>query len=67
MMGIKGQAAALRKQIEKLEWQIKNEVLTEKQIKKKEKQIKDLQDQIEALGAQLTSLKVTKMVMTTHQ
>ena len=48
MMDIEGQAVQLGKKIEKLDWQIKNDVSTEKQKEKKEKQIKELQDQIEA-------------------
>ena len=67
MMDIKGQAVVLRKKLEKLNWQLGNEVLTGKQTEKKEKEIKEIESQIEALGIQLTSLRVTKVVHTTHQ
>ena len=65
-MNIDKKAAKLCKRVEKLEWEIRNEVLSEKQIKKKEKQIKDIKEEIEAFQTQLMPLKVTKLVTKTH-
>ena len=46
-MDIEGQAAVLHKKIEKLEWEIGNEVLTKKQKDNKQDKIKQLKEQIE--------------------
>ena len=40
MMDIEGQAATLRKQIEKLDWQINNDMLTKKQKEKRRNRLK---------------------------
>ena len=66
-MDIDKQTARLRKNIEKLQWQIDNTVLSEDQIKEKEEQIAKLKTQIESFGGQLTPLQVTKAVITTLQ
>ena len=64
---MEAQAAALRKQIEKLEWEIRNEVLTQDQKDNKEARILQLKAQIEALGNQLPGLRVTKIKRTMPQ
>ena len=58
-MDTEGQLAALCKKIEKLEWEIRNEVLTKKQKDNKQDKIKQLKEQIEGLESQLTTLKIT--------
>ena len=45
-MNIEGQAVQLRKQIEKLQWQIDNCMLTEDQVKVKQQKIDGLKAQI---------------------
>ena len=64
---MEAQAAALRKKIEKLEWEISNEVLTQVQKDNKQDRILELRDQIKALENQLPGLTVTKIKRTTHQ
>ena len=66
-MDIDSQAAALHKKIEKLEWEIRNEVPTKKQKDNKQDKIKQLKEQIEGLQSQLTTLKITKIKRTTHE
>ena len=66
MMNIEQKGAKLHKRIEKLEWEIRNEVLSKKQKQKKKEQIKEIIDKIEALGTQLIPLKVTKLVTKAH-
>ena len=58
-MDIEGQAAALCRKIEKLEWEIRNEVPAKKQKDNKQDKIKQLKEQIEGLERQLTTLKIT--------
>ena len=65
-MDIDKQAAMLNKKIEKLSWEIKNKVLTDKQIEDMQEKIKAIKEQIEALGGQLTPLVVTKIIQKTH-
>ena len=60
-------AAALQKKIEKLEWEIRNEVLTQDQKDNKQAKVIQLKAQIEALVSQFTGLKITKIKRTTHQ
>ena len=63
---MEAQAAVLRKKIEKLEWEIRNEVLTQDQKDNKHAKILQLKAQIDALQNQLPALRVTKIKRTTH-
>ena len=64
---MEAQAAALWKKIEKLEWEIRNEVLTQDQKDNKEGRILQLKAQIQTLENQLPGLRVTKIKRTIHQ
>ena len=66
-MDVDKQAAKLNKKIDKLRWQIRNEVLTKKQKDKKDEEIVELEKQIKAFEGQLMPLKVTKLVHKTYE
>ena len=66
-MDIDKQAAKFLKNIEKLRWQIRNEVLTKELKDNKEEEIEELEKQIKALKGQLMPLQVTKLVHKTRK
>ena len=66
-LDINKQGSELRKQIERLQWQIKNDVLTKKLSDKKQDEIDQLEKQIKASESQLTPLQVTKVIHITHK
>ena len=65
-MDIDQQASLLKKELEKLNWQLDNPDLSKNQRKKKEDKVADIKKQLKALESQLTPLQVTKLVNTTH-
>ena len=66
-MDIDKQAAKFMKKIEKLRWQIRNEVLTKEQKDNEEEEIEELEKQNKVLKSQLMPLQVTKLVHKKHE
>ena len=67
-MDIDAEAAKLRKKLEKIQWQLKNNPdLSRTKRKKLEDKFDDIKQKLKAVEDKLTPLGLTKLVHETHQ